>query len=239
MDFKEVFSKKRIYFVLLFFVLVYFANKINFSALVGTENQFFTLFQFFGPVAGSFLAPLFGIVAVLFAQIADFLVKGKEWQLVSILRFLPMLFAVYYFSRGEIKSKIAKVIIPLACIGLFVLHPIGRQAWIFSLYWLIPVLAVIVPERWPGQLFFRSFGATFTAHAIGGTIWIYTVPMTANQWIALIPVVAYERFLFGLGIAGSYVVFNTVLDYALEKFHFKVPSSTLFLDKRYALWSKN
>lgn len=236
---EAIFSKKRIYFVLLFLVLTYFANKINFSALVGAENQFFTLFQFFGPVAGSFLGPLFGIVSVLFAQIADFLVKGKEWQLISILRFLPMLFAVYYFSRGEMRSKIAKAIIPLICIGLFIWHPIGRRAWIFSLYWLIPALAVIVPQKWPGQLFFKSFGATFTAHAIGGVIWLYTIPMTPGQWISLIPVVAYERFLFGLGIAGSYVALNTVLDYAIEKFHLKVPSSTLFLDKCYALLSKH
>ncbi len=238
MDFKNIFTKKRIYFILLFFVLVYFANKVNFSALVGAENQFFTLFQFFGPTAGAFLGPIFGIAAVFFSQIADFVIKGKEWQLISVLRFLPMLFAVYYFSRGEIKSKITKVIIPLACIGLFVLHPIGRQAWIFSLYWFIPVLAVIVPQKWPGQLFFRSFGATFTAHAIGGAIWIYTVPMTAGQWFGLIPVVAYERFLFGIGIAASYVVFNTVLDYVITKFKFSIPSSTLFLDKRYALLSK-
>ena len=39
---------KRLYFFLLFVILVYFANKVNFSALVGTDNQFFTLFQFFG-----------------------------------------------------------------------------------------------------------------------------------------------------------------------------------------------
>lgn len=235
MSIKNLFSKKRVYFVLLFFVLVYFANQVNFSALVGAENQFFTLFQFFGPTAGAFLGPIFGIVAVLFSQIADFIIKGKEWELVSLLRFLPMLFAVYYFSRGGIKNKVAKVLIPLVCITLFILHPVGRQAWVFSLYWLIPVLAVIVPERWPGQLFFRSFGATFTAHAIGGAIWIYTVPMTAGQWFGLIPVVAYERFLFGMGIAGSFLFFNTVLDYLVEKFHLKVPSTVLFLDQRYAL----
>ena len=37
-----------------------------------------------------------------------------------------------------------------------------------------------MPEKVPGKLFFRSFGATFTAHAIGTIIWSYTIPMTGG-----------------------------------------------------------
>ena len=239
MNLWEIFTRKRIIFLLLFFILVLIGKNINFSPLVGAENQFFTLYQFFGPTAGAFLGPIFGGISVLIAQVADFFIVGKEWSLISLLRFLPMLFAVYYFGYFKRKDKmsgtVVSVIVPLICIALFILHPVGREVWFFSLYWLIPVLAKILPEKVPGSLLFRSYGATFAAHAVGGAIWIWTVPMPASAWISLIPIVAYERALFGLGIAGSYVVFNSVLDYVIKKWGLKVPTKVLMLDKKYTL----
>ena len=146
-----------------------------------------------------------------------------------------MLFAAYYFGKFAKKKEVVSAIIPLICIALFILHPIGRQVWFYSLYWLIPVLGKILPDKVPGKLLFRSFGATFTAHAIGSAIWIYTVPSTAGMWLSLIPITGYERLLFGLGIAGSYVVFTTVLDYAVDKWKLRIPTKVLFLDRRYTL----
>tara|TARA_Y100000310_G_C20638672_1_gene792631 strand:+ start:284 stop:1024 length:741 start_codon:yes stop_codon:yes gene_type:complete len=237
MNFKDikwdkVFTIKRIIFLLVFFVLVLVSKKINFSALVGADSQFFTIFQFFGPIAGSFLGPVFGITAVFLSQVSDYFIVGKEWSIINIARLLPMLFAVYYFGS---KKKILGAVIPIICMLLFVVHPIGQQVWFFSLYWLIPVIGKLLPKKVPGQLFFRSYGATFTAHAVGGALWIYTVPSTPAMWISLIPIVAFERFLFGLGIAGSYVVFNTVLDYVVEKWKVNLPTKVLFLDRRYNL----
>jgi hypothetical protein len=232
MNIWKFFTKKRMIFIFIFFLLVLIGKKINFSPLVGAENQFFTLFQFFGPTAGAFLGPIVGVISVLFAQLADFLIVGKAWDLVNILRLLPMLFGAYYFGS---RKKITSAIIPLVCIALFILHPVGRQVWFFSLYWLIPIFAKILPENFPGKLLFRSLGATFTAHAVGGAIWIYTVPMQAGQWVSLIPIVAYERILFAIGIAVSYIVLNTVLDYVVEKWKLRIPSKVLILDKRYTL----
>ena len=236
MNLENIFTKKRIIFLGLFFTLVLVAKNINFSAILGQENQFFTLYQFFAPTAGALLGPVFGIIAVVFAQLTDFLIVGKEFNLANLLRFLPMLFAVYYF--GSKKSKLSNTItiaIPAVCMILFIMHPIGGAAWFFSLYWLIPIFGRILPDKVPGKLFFKSFGATFTAHAIGSTLWLYTFPGTVDMWVGLIPVVAYERFLFGLGIAGSYVVFNTVLDYTISKWNLKVPTKILLLDRKYNL----
>ncbi|MBT3814644.1 hypothetical protein HOE37_01485 [Candidatus Woesearchaeota archaeon] len=237
MDAKNIFTTKRIIFLLIFFVLVLIGRKINFSPVLGAENQFFTLYQFFGPTAGAFLGPIFGGIAVLFAQLADFLIMGKEWTWVSILRFLPMLFAAYYFGMSVKKrnQNWIKVTVPLICIALFIYHPIGRQAWVYSLYWLIPVFAVILPKKVPGKLLFRSLGATFAAHAVGTAIWIWTIPSTVGMWLTLIPITGYERLLFGLGIAGSYVIFNTALDYAVEKWKISFPAQELFLSKKYSL----
>lgn len=231
MDWNKLFSKKRMIFLLLFFALVLVGKKINFSPIIGADNQFFTLFQFFGPTAGAFLGPLFGIISVFFSQLADFLIVGKEWTWINLLRLLPMLLAVYYFGS---KKKIFSAVLPLVCIFLFIIHPTGRLAWFYSLYWLIPLLGKVLPEKIPGALLFRSLGATFTAHAIGSTLWLYTVPMPAEAWVGLIPIVAYERILFAVGIAGSYIVFNTVLDYVVDKWRLSVPN-ILFLEKRYSL----
>src|SRR3989344_36007 len=101
MEFRKLFSKKRIIFLLLFVIMVFIGNRINFSALIGAENQFFTLFQFFGPIAGSFLGPFFGIISVLGAELVDFLLAGKIFTLVNVIRLTPMLFAAYYFGTKK------------------------------------------------------------------------------------------------------------------------------------------
>lgn len=234
-------TKKKILFLILFAVLVFIGNSINFSSLVGAEKQYFTLFQFFGPIAGAFLGPVVGVISVFIAEGADFIIAGKAFTLINLIRLLPMLFAVYYFgnyARKEKLSKIIMVLVPLVAIFLFIIHPIAGEAWYYSLYWLIPVLAVILPKWMPGKLLFKSLGATFTAHAVGSIAWLYAVPMTAEQWMGLIPVVAYERILFAVGIAGSFIVMNVVLDVVIEKFKLNIPLGALHIDKTYTLWLK-
>src|SRR3989338_5478067 len=161
MDFKELFTKKRLVFVAIFTALVFVGNKINFSVLVGAENQFFTLFQFFGPIAGGFLGSVFGVIAVLFAELIDFFVSGKDVMLLNILRLTPMLFAAYYFGA---KKKSLSIIVPLIAIAAFILHPVGRQVWFFTLFWTIPIIARILPKKYSMSVPLKSFGATFTAH---------------------------------------------------------------------------
>jgi len=232
MNFKNIFTKKRLIFIAIFTVLVLIGKNVNFSPLVGAENQFFTLFQFFGPIAGGFLGAIFGAIAVLFAELIDFFVVGKEASLVNILRLTPMIFAAYYFGT---KKKNWGVAVPVIAILAFILHPVGREVWFFTLFWTIPIIGKLLPKKYSDNILVKSYGATFAAHAVGGALWIWTIPMTAAQWIALIPIVLVERFLFGAGIAVSYVVFNVVLDKALDIFKIKVPSDILRLDKKFTL----
>lgn len=228
MELNQIITKKGVIFLVLFSLLVYAGDKINFSPLVGADNQFFTLFQFFGPVAGSFLGPVVGILAVLIAEVGNFLIVGKEWTLINSVRLLPMLFAAYYF--GTRKEKL-NLLVPLLAILAFIVHPIGRQVWFFALYWTIPIIVKILPDKYSQNAFLRSLGATFTAHAVGGAAWIWAVPMTAEQWIGLIPIVAYERLLFAAGIGISFVVFNTLLD----KMDTKLTVDVVNVDKKYVL----
>ncbi len=231
MDISKIFTKKGSIFLILFSALALIGMNINFSKLVGAESQFFTLFQFFGPVAGSFLGPIVGALSVLIAQLSNFFIVGNEFDLLNLLRLTPMLFAAYYFGS---KKKSLGVIIPLIAIALFVLHPVGRQVWFFSLFWTIPIIVKILPKKYSDSVAAKSLGATFTAHAIGGAFWIWTVPMTAAQWIALIPIVIYERTLFASGIAVSYIAFNAALDKLVEKLKIDV-KDILSIEKRFTL----
>ena len=74
MDMRELLTKDRIIFVLIFSVLALIAYNFNFSQILGTENQYFTLFQFFGPITGAFLGPLlfFNIFAIYIWNPNDF-----------------------------------------------------------------------------------------------------------------------------------------------------------------------
>jgi len=152
-------------FISIFTVLVLIGKNINFSPLVGAENQFFTLFQFFGPIAGGFLGAIFGAIAVLFAELIDFFVVGKEASLVNILRLTPMIFAAYYFGT---KKKNWGVAVPLIAILAFVLHPVGREVWFFTLFWTIPIIGKLLPNKYSNNVLVKSYGATFAAHSIGG-----------------------------------------------------------------------
>ena len=202
---KQDFSKA--VFLVVFVVAGLIASRINFSQLLGTPNQFFTLFQFFAPIAGGFLGSAIGAGVVLAPQLVDFAFLGKEASLLNVLRVLPLVFAAWYFGSNS-KQK-WEVAVPLLAIALFIAHPVGGQAWFFAaMFWSIPVLAKIF---FADNLLAKSLGATFTAHAVGGIVWLYALPTTPQFWAGLIPVVIYERALFAAGIAVSYIALNAVL----------------------------
>jgi hypothetical protein len=220
----EKITRRDLAFLLIFGVAALIAARINFSQVLGAENQTFTLFQFFGPVAASFIGPVLGLGAILASEIANIILLGKSFTLFEIARLFPMLFAAYYFAKGKNPLGIA---LPLVCMALFIMHPVGGQAWYYSLYWLIPVAAAFFPQK----LFLRSLGATFTAHAVGTTVFLYTLPSTPAFWVALIPIVAFERLMFASGISISYVALNTFL----AKIEQKLELKSITLDKRYVL----
>jgi hypothetical protein len=227
---QKIFSKKGIVFLVLFTVLALVGMKLNFSTLIGEESQFLTIYQFFGPIAGGFLG-IWGAAAVLGAQLINWVLVGKEMSILNLLRLLPMIFAAIYFSRNGvrgIKDKLG-LALPILAMLAFWLHPVGQQAWVYALFWVIPVIAKFLPEN----LFLRSLGATFTAHAVGAVLWIWTVPMAAEQWLMLLPITATERILFALGIAASYVVFVNILKAVDSVVDIK---SIINIDERYALW---
>lgn len=208
---KQYLSRKNILFIIVFAVLGFIALQIPITELEGSKAKFM-VYDAFAPIAGAFIGTLPGVIAVFFMQFINFLFHGAEIQDVgTVIRFLPMLFAVLYFARKDRSN----LIIPALAIIAFVAHPIGREVWYFTFFWTIPIIAYFLRDRF---ILARALGATFTAHAIGGALWIWFFALPAQVWISLIPVVALERALFALGICVSFVLVNNLLA-LLERKH--------------------
>lgn len=216
-------TKKNLLFIAVFVILGFIALQIPVAQLVGSKVKF-TVYDAFAPVAGSFIGSMPGVIAVFLIQFLNFLAGGAQIEDAgTIIRFFPMLFAVLYFAR----KRSLNLIIPLLAIVAFVAHPIGRTVWYFALFWTIPIAAHFIRDRF---LIARALGATFTAHAVGGALWIWTFALPAAVWQSLIPVVIAERFLFALGIAASFILVNNLLG-LLEKKH--LLNLNFHLDRKY------
>ncbi len=154
------------------------------------------------PLTGAVLNPLTALLIVLCA-----LLFKSSTALYSVTLGIPTIIATLCWISETQTTRIAQivnVILPIACMIAFCWHPVGQQAFAYSLYWLIP------PALFANKNLFRVFakGArrsyilnslspairiTFITHAVGSILWLYTVPTTSTYWIALIPVVAFER----------------------------------------------
>ena len=221
--FHQFITKKNVLFISIFVILGFIALQIPVAQLAGSKVKF-TIYDAFAPVAGSFIGSIPGAIAVFLMQFFNFLVHGAQIEDAgTVIRFFPLLFAVLYFAK---KGKV-NIIIPVLAIAAFIAHPIGRTVWYFSIFWLIPIAAHFFRDRF---LLVRALGATFTAHAVGGALWIWVFALPAPVWNSLIPVVITERLLFALGISGSFILVNNLLGF-LEKKH--LLNIGFYIDQKY------
>lgn len=207
---------KKILFVLVFVGLGFIAMQVPFTKMIGGGNVRFSLFDFYGPVAGAFLGSVWGVLLVLAMQLSNWAFHGFQTDAGTIIRFFPMIFAVLYFAQ---KSRWTLFVPGLAMLA-FWSHPEGRQAWFFALYWTIPFMMHFLNDKF---LFARALGATFTQHSVGGALWIWTFNMKAELWTALVPVVWLERGLMATGIILTYVLLNYVLSLIVRKAGITLP----------------
>jgi hypothetical protein len=205
-------TKNKLLFLALFTVLGFLSLQIPFNKLAGS-NVSFTLFDFIAPIAGAFLGPVFGIASVLSVEVGNMLVKQTPFTLGSIIRLFPTLFAVYYFAAIKNKNSRWILAVPVFAIFAFLAHPEGQKAPLYTLFWVIPAVAY----RFRNNLFVRSLGATFTAHAVGGAAWIWAFNLKASVWNSLIPVVISERLIFAAGIAASFIIVKYSLNFLQSK----------------------
>lgn len=177
-----------------------FLSLFKLSFLLGSHKFFFSGINFILPVIGAF----FSLPVSLLLISALFIFKFSVGFGVLTMG-LPTLAAASSFAAKSKKLDfLLHVILPLLCMILFIAHPVAGSAFMYSFYWLIPVVLYVFNYK---NMFCKALTATFLAHAVGSIIWLYTVPMTSVQWLALIPVVAVERLV----MASSMVVLYQVL----------------------------
>ena len=204
--------QNKILFLAIFTIVGFLSLQIPFNKLAGS-NVSFTLFDFFAPIAGAFLGPLYGIISVFSVLVTNNLIKDVPWTTGAIIRLFPTLFAVYYFAAISKKESRWVLAVPIVAILAFLAHPNGRQVPYYTLFWLIPLIAY----KFKSNLWMKSLGATFTAHSVGGAAWIWAFNLPASVWNGLIPVVISERLLFATGITVSFIVIKHTLAFLISK----------------------
>ncbi|MDP3964707.1 MAG: hypothetical protein Q8Q20_03575 [bacterium] len=207
---KKFFNKRNGVFVGIFTVLGLIALQFPLTKLIGSDVRF-TIFDLFGPLATGFIGLIPGLVSVALMQLGNFFIHGAEVVDAGVIvRFFPMLFAAWYFW----KKNTASVWVSVLAIVAFNLHPIGRSAWVYSMFWLIPIIMHFLRDK---SLMARALGTTFTAHAVGGALWVWVFGLSKEIWLGLIPVVMIERTLMALGIVTGFLAFNNLLAYLQHK----------------------
>jgi len=223
-------KKEKVVFFVLFVVVGLLSMKVPFSQMVGAETMRFNLFDFFGPIAGAFVG-LWGLLTVLVMQLINWGANGFATEATSIIRMIPVLFAVLYFSKNFRKLTL---IVPVIAMLVFWAHPEGRAAWYYALYWLIPLVSYLFADKY---VFARALGATFTQHSVGGAMWIWATGMKSTLWISLIPIVWRERLLMAIGIMVTFIAVNYLLSIVREKTSWKLSFASI--NKKYAIGHKS
>ena len=204
-------NKKSLIYLCLFTAFGFILLQIPFTNIVGS-GQKFSLFDFFAPASGAFLTSIWGALSVVVVKLVNVIVSGQSFDTATIIRLFPLALGAIYFGTRKYKTAVAAI--PLICMILFIIHPQGRAAWYYSLYWLIPLATAFTKK----SLIFNSLGATFTAHAVGSVAFLYAFNLPAEVWITLIPVVFLERMLFTAGTAVSYVAVNSLTYWISHRF---------------------
>jgi hypothetical protein len=186
---------------------------IKVSFLVGSQMIWFSGMNCIMPLSGAF-GGMFGAIAAFLIRFFLHTLLFGTISLSFLALCLPGLCASLYWAT---RSRLIHVVLPVICMGLFAAHSVGSQAFVYSLYWLIPVIIFYIPRE---SLFLRALGSTFIAHAVGSVIWVYAVPMIPVVWISLMPIVALERIFFALGMVAVHTIFELVCAYNLR---FSIP----------------
>lgn len=208
-DKKEIIVKG--FFSIMFSALFIVLSKIKLTPIFGTETQFSAV-AFFGPTLSSLLGFKIGILTIFLGQIFGiFAGLYQTKSLINLLTFFPVLFSGIYLSKNLEGNK-KLVLVPLACITAFILHPIGRKVWFYSLFWLIPVLITSLRDKIEDLIgnpipktYTYSLASTFVGHAVGSITYLYLMEIPAKFWIQSIPMVPVERLIMAGGITFTYL----------------------------------
>ena len=174
---------------------------LKISFVVGSYAAFFSLSHCLIPLIGAYtnmpVVLAFGLLSMLMRYAFGTLVGFKIAAF-----YLPGMVAGLAWIK---EYRAVQLLVPALCMALFIAHPVGGAAWAYTLYWLIPMIIYSSNRQ---SLFAQALASTLVAHAVGATIWLYADPMNPAVWLGLIPVVAYERVLFAVGMTATHMALS-------------------------------
>lgn len=186
---------KRIIKLLAVASAVILARLLPFNLIVGSSFAMFSWSTMFAPV----VAAQYGLGWVISFICSKFFITNSLCTVTPLflLHRLPLLIASYAFVK---RTVLTSLFVPGVCMALFMTHSVGSEAWLYAMYWLIPIgLYIVQDSDWS-----RAVTASFVAHAVGSVVYLYAGEISADVWMALIPVVACER----LFMSGAIVFLN-------------------------------
>lgn len=172
------------------------SSLIKISLAVGAKILTLSCFLAVAPVAGTLFnlptALLLTLVAVLFKT--GLKLYAITFGLPTIIATLCMFYKTQPGRTARIANFALTVVLPLACMALFIWQQHTHGAFVYSFFWLIPpALYFWKDQNKLTNLFTAPLSTVFVAHAVGSIMWLFATPMAPEQWLALIPVVAIER----------------------------------------------
>lgn len=179
------------------------ASFFKLSFIVGSHAAFFSAVNIANPLIGAFNTRKNTLLIFLALFITRWLFAGTI-DLHFLAFIVPGLFAALYWN---VAGPAVRLLVPALCFCLFLAHPTGLAAAPYAFFWIIPMALYFKREK---PLFYHALSSTLIAHAVGSVIWIYTVPMSAATWLALIPIVCLERFSFAAGITVAHTLIQAV-----------------------------
>jgi len=165
------------------------------------------------PLAGACAGGLVSVALFIISFLVRYLIFGV-YSLHILAFYVPGLCAAVSLSSHVLCKTCMKLLVPLFCIILFICHPVGIQAFGYSLFWTIPVTLYFIKQK---NIFLDALAATFIAHAVGSVIFLYTVGLHPAAWNALIPIVILERLAIACLIYVLYKLFGFVKKQVLNK----------------------
>lgn len=173
------------------------------------------------------ITPLIGMLFGIWGSVALILgmLSLKVSGLVAYTYFgLPTFAASLCWATH---NRMVRVGIPVLCMALFMIHPIGMAAAPYALYWLIPIICAFARKQ---NRFFTALSSTFIAHGVGSVMHLYFInPMNSAAWLGLIPVVALERLVLALGMYVAYGLITWglhIVSQALQQKFQQCPAAT-------------
>ena len=170
------------------------------SSILGSYHTAFGMTSIIIPLCGYFFATVPLIAAIMLITIVKSLTVGTliALKIPTMTATLGWALTKQKTKKSELLNLLFAVIIPACCMIAFIMHPIAGLAPWYCSYWIIPMIIYGIAQFKKVHYFFTAIQITFVTHAVGSLVWLYSLPITAEQWNQLIAVVPIERTILAL-----------------------------------------